>query len=1013
VGKSSFLLAGLIPYLEEECIGYRVLANKPPAVDQRPERERAVLFVRATNDLSGQLAQRLFDYCAEPIFFETPTQKRVPVDLPGILEHCLQSRPSSADALRTALQNDPTLLGRVLAALGDRLPYGPVLVIDQCEEVFTLARTPEEHENRRLALEMLRQVVHVPGRYKVVVSLRTEYYGRLIDRLRQGLRAAAGVREYLLTDLMEEQLVEAIRRPTSAEPIPYAETIPYEKYRFRYAEGVVEALARQALDYCAGKQDSVLPLVQVICAQLYEAVRGRPDQVIRREDLGGFEGGMRKHVEQLVTRLLAQRSDQKSFKKLFTRLYLRQPDGTLTTALLPEEDLARRWKGRTPSAEVFQSAARGDFRLLRVNTLRLGGREERRYVSLGHDALAPVAAQWDEELRRWARVRKWVALVAGMSVVTVVMAWLAVSARHHASASEENIRRARQAANTLSEVAVDLLDDVPATEEWQTDLLETTLKIYAELKLESSTDPALQHEIAVTYRRRGSIQAKLGKVDLAKKDYLKAIDLFRQLRERSPNEPNYQHGLAAGHNDLAELLREHAGQCPKEKTEGHYRQAIELEGELVGKFPEKADCRRELARAHDGLGLLLQGPFNKRECAKENYDRAIAVLSEMSSPEPSYRFELSCVYLNRALLLMKDKQYKLAQDDDYAAIHILEKLRKESNTAHDYRQYKIRTYRHYLGKLHHNLGFLFEEWAREDNKEKARYHDAVRELEKVVEVFEELAHDFPKTPIYREELANSCHMLGNCLCLVEVSRFKEAKLAYCKSLHLYEALIKEFPDRMQSESRLGNTLHDFALLFRDCDPVEVARLLLVPAVPGCQSGSVATPCNLGWRLHDRASLLTHALRLLRDAVRHQEAAINGEGENLSYRNWLAGHHWGLAETLIRLGDHARGAEEAEQVHQLCSKALRDSADYSRGAADLLARCVRLAETDPEVPEAQRKAAAGSYAREAVQILRELLQGGHIKCEDLDKDDWGPVRRHDRDGFQALLTQPSSKKDAPP
>ena len=41
-----------------------------------------------------------------------------------------------------------------------------------------------------------------------------------------------------------------------------------------------------------------------------------------------------------------------------------------------------------------------DLKLLRVNSLRIGVEEERPYVSLGHDALANIALEWHEELKR-------------------------------------------------------------------------------------------------------------------------------------------------------------------------------------------------------------------------------------------------------------------------------------------------------------------------------------------------------------------------------------------------------------------------------------------------------------------------------------------------------------------------------------------------------------------------------------------------------------------------------------
>src|SRR6202008_1994791 len=104
--------------------------------------------------------------------------------------------PEGPDALRVALRSDPGLLGRVLAAIAGWLPFTLVLVVDQAEEVFPLARTPADEENRAHALEMLRRAATGPGGFKLVVSLRTEYHGRFVDGFLKGTREVVGVREY-------------------------------------------------------------------------------------------------------------------------------------------------------------------------------------------------------------------------------------------------------------------------------------------------------------------------------------------------------------------------------------------------------------------------------------------------------------------------------------------------------------------------------------------------------------------------------------------------------------------------------------------------------------------------------------------------------------------------------------------------------------------------------------------------------------------------------------------------
>ena len=429
VGKSSFLHAGVIPYLEEECLGYRFIRNWEQ--DDNNQRQGSVLFVRATNDLFGQLAAVLCDFCAQPYEYQTPLGNAVSADLPGVLDEVIGNEVNQA-TVRAVLRSDPALIGQILSAISDRLPFAAILVIDQGEEVFTLAQTPEDQQRGRQALDMLRRTVGAAGDFKVIFCLRTEYYGRVIDRLRRGLQDAGSIREYLLTDFDEVDLLEAIRRPTAAEAIPYTSDVPFKKYGFRFADGVAEEIARRVVRYTTQRRDSVLPMVQVICAQLYRLARQRDDGTITiaaLETLGGIEGGMRSHVEGLLDELLKDSpSDKKPLQKLFTQLYLQQPDGTRTTALLPEDAVKNRWTGRVPFDELLESCRK--LRLLKVNNLRIGMELERRYISLGHDSLAKLAAAWDEELTRSERLRrklkKALAWASGAAAILVVISVVAL-----------------------------------------------------------------------------------------------------------------------------------------------------------------------------------------------------------------------------------------------------------------------------------------------------------------------------------------------------------------------------------------------------------------------------------------------------------------------------------------------------------------------------------------------------------------------------------------------------------
>ena len=329
-GKSSFLRAGVIPYLEEECVGYRFF--------RRPD--GSVLIVQAAKDLVGQLAQALLDATATLLRYDTPDGEPHTVNLRRVLDEVLGTTADYA-TLREALRHDVHLLADMISRMAGSLPYALVLVLDQAEEVFTLAKTAEEVSGRDHGLRMLQRLVDVQADVKLIVSLRTEYYGRLLDHLRAGRRDLTGVRDDLLRDFSRSALIEAITRPTSATPLASGQPAPREKYGFHYGEGIPGKIADGVLALRSENQDSVLPLVQVICTQLYERKKTQPgsDEVITREDLDaikGVEGGLKAFAEDALARSMRLGpEDRDAFKSLFCQLYNRQPDGTLTTWMMP------------------------------------------------------------------------------------------------------------------------------------------------------------------------------------------------------------------------------------------------------------------------------------------------------------------------------------------------------------------------------------------------------------------------------------------------------------------------------------------------------------------------------------------------------------------------------------------------------------------------------------------------------------------------------------------------------
>jgi len=439
-GKSSFLHAGVVPYLEDEAIGFRALRDRTPDETPADEKDYPVIAIRATHDVAGQLAEALCAFCGQPYSFVSPTGHTTTVDLPGILRRLIgaQERGSSVSTavrelgpqehiqpaggglsgpppvsapedaraeeditptlLWEAFQNDPGLLARLLAELSEPMPCELVILIEQGEEIFTQAVRPVDRRRRRQALEMLSRAATAPSRCKLLYSLRTDFLGRLLDDFPEPERVPPA---FLLPELDEDHVVEAILLPTIAEPLPYSDEIPNQRYRFAYADGIPQIILKNARQADNGGE-SLLARVQATCAQLYDMLGDRPDRVIGEPDLNVLVKADAFRVASYAEKKLAflpQRADRRKFVDLLQHLYRRETGGSLVRRLVPLAELSERWRGSVPADALVNSASAENVRILELNQLLVGGKEGL-YVSLSQDALAPAALHLAENQRR-------------------------------------------------------------------------------------------------------------------------------------------------------------------------------------------------------------------------------------------------------------------------------------------------------------------------------------------------------------------------------------------------------------------------------------------------------------------------------------------------------------------------------------------------------------------------------------------------------------------------------------
>jgi serine/threonine protein kinase/Tfp pilus assembly protein PilF len=155
----------------------------------------------------------------------------------------------------------------------------------------------------------------------------------------------------------------------------------------------------------------------------------------------------------------------------------------------------------------------------------------------------------------------------------------------------------------------------------------------------------------------------------------------------------------------------------------------------------------------------------------------------------------------------------------------------------------------------------------------------------------------------------------------------DALLAFQEAVRLYEPLVAKSP-RAPDLYRLGIALDRISVILRDRRQLMQAR------------------------------------QALERAIGHLKTATTLAPENTQYRDGLRTVYWSLAETLVRMKDHAEAAKVAAELPNF----LPDDGFWYGRAAGYLACCGTLARQDANLPEAKRTTLARTYQDQAKQLL---------------------------------------------
>jgi WD40 repeat protein len=322
---------------------------------------------------------------------------------------------ADAAVVRERLVAEPTgfaLTARQVALSAHDDPAAPppghsrrrvLLVVDQCEQLFTLCEVAAEREAFITALRAAatgRGTGQEPAAL-VVLVIRADFEARLADY--PELIAAVQDR-YLLTAMTERQLRLAITRPATV-------------VGSRVEDDLVQVLLDEVRARTTGASRpgqpagtagaGVLPLLSHALDQAWRTRAGHALTLADYERTGGIEGAVAASAQRAYERLTP--AQQEAARQVFTRLTATGSDGTDTAACVARSDLLT---GKTPGGVRDLDAVLEEFAAARLLVL------DADTVEISHEAL----------LTAWPLLRDdWLAGARADRIVT---------ARLHATAQE-------------------------------------------------------------------------------------------------------------------------------------------------------------------------------------------------------------------------------------------------------------------------------------------------------------------------------------------------------------------------------------------------------------------------------------------------------------------------------------------------------------------------------------------------------------------------------------------------
>lgn len=564
-----------------------------------------------------------------------------------------------------------------------------------------------------------------------------------------------------------------------------------------------------------------------------------------------------------------------------------------------------------------------------------------------------------------------------------------IAAKRQASRANANLEKAEEAIERLlSRVSNDDFFDLPQADPVRKAILEDALALHLDLLDKNPSSELARYRLARGRQKVARLQRLLGKFPEAKASYLAAIDDLEKIVRDYPSQPKYQQTLARSHGSLGIAVLQRTNQ-PQEAEE-HTRIALDLAEDLARKHPNVREYLDDVADQAGNLAGVLGS--QQRPAEAEPFQRRAA---ELRPNEPASRAQLAFILaqipnrlgdaldefakarqqyadlqlpmppdtrLQFAFILAQNGRQDDAIDDLRGVIADYEKLALENPQNPEWPES--------VAGVSFNLAMLL--------RAKGQHQAAAESCRRAVEGYEALVAGHPDTFQYLDGLARALQMLRACLKagaeatdlepilrrLVEVDgrRATQSNNTINPRFELAQDhhFLAEF---MAGKNQLDGALAEF-----EASAQQARELLTLPEKAAASHDLLAATLTRIGTIQCGRGLREQASQAFDEAIEHGRQATSLRAAHPPYLKNLILAYSGCTDWLVRVGDHAR----ASQIANDWWATLGTDATQAIPCLIVLDQCLALAPHDPALSPELQQAAAAKYRASAIAIRDDGL-----------------------------------------